>query len=269
MADHELGPAPQKRQQLDELIAGGQIMSIWDHLAELRSRLMKAFVAVLVCFGAALAGAEQIIDFLKVPLTQVLPPSANALHFTGPLDVFMVDMKVAMLVGVVMACPFWLFQFWKFFEPALYPRERKFILPSIIASITVFCLGVAFCYLVILPLSLRYLIGLGLEVGTPMITIKDYISLLTVLIFGFGFVFETPVLIVLLALLDLITVEQLTQHRRFIILAILIVSAMLVPPDPVSLVALAIPVYAMYEIAIVVIRLVKRKPPAVDSKGKP
>jgi len=102
-----------------------------------------------------------------------------------------------------------------------------------------------------------------------MITIKDYISLLTVLIFGFGFVFETPVLIVLLALLDLITVEQLTQHRRFIILAILIVSAMLVPPDPVSLVALAIPVYAMYEIAIVVIRMVKRKPPAVENASKP
>ena len=194
-----------------------------------------------------------------MPLIQVLPPGANALHFTGPLDVFMVDMKVAMLVGVLMACPFWLFQFWKFFEPALYPRERRFILPFIIASIAVFCLGVAFCYFAILPLSLRYLIGLGLEVGTPMITIKDYVSLLTVLIFGFGVVFETPVLIVLLAMLDLISVEQLTQHRRFIILAILIVSALLVPPDPVSLVALATPVYAMYELAIVVIRIIKGK----------
>ena len=259
MGDQDLTSAPDKRLSLDELIAGGQVMSIWDHLSELRSRLMKAFLAVIVCFCIALAGAERIIEVLKVPLIQVLPPGANALHFTGPLDVFMVDMKVAMLVGVLMACPFWLFQFWKFFEPALYPRERKFILPFIIASIAVFCLGVAFCYFAILPLSLRYLIGLGLEVGTPMITIKDYVSLLTVLIFGFGIVFETPVLIVLLAMLDLITVEQLTQHRRFIILAILIVSALLVPPDPVSLVALATPVYAMYELAIVVIRIIKGK----------
>ena len=246
-------------QTQDELLHGGKVMSIWDHLSELRSRIVRSLLAIIVTFAVCMALSEKIIDILKQPLVGVLPAGSNALHFTGPLDVFMVDMKVAFLCGVVLACPFWLYQFWKFFEPALYPKERKFILPFIVASVSVFCLGVAFCYFAILPLSLHYLISLGMEVGVPMITIKDYVSLLMVLIFGFGIVFETPVLIVLLAMLDLVSLETLTSYRRFVMLAILIVSAILVPPDPVSLVALALPVYAMYEAAIIVIRILKRK----------
>jgi sec-independent protein translocase protein TatC len=249
----------------EELIAGGQVMSIWEHLAELRSRIMRAVIIVFIAFGIALAFVDPIIEILKKPLIAVLPRGANALHFTGPLDVFTVDMKVAFLVAVVIAGPFWLYQFWKFFEPALYPRERRFVLPFMIASVAVFCLGVLFCYFAILPLSLHYLIGLGMEVGTPLITIKDYVSLLTVLIFGFGIVFEVPVLIVLLAMLDVITVEALTAYRRFIILAILLISALLVPPDPVSLVALATPVYAMYEVSILVIKALKKREAAAKS----
>lgn len=241
-----------------ELLHGGKVMSIWDHLSELRGVIVRSFLAIGVTFCVCLAFAEPLIDILKRPLVAVLPPGANALHFTGPLDVFMVDMKVAFLVGVVLACPFWLYQFWRFFEPALYPKERKFILPFIVASVFVFGLGVSFCYFAILPLSLHYLIGLGMEVGTPVITIKDYVSLLTVLIFGFGLVFETPVLIVLLAMLDIISVQALTAYRRFIVLAILLVSALLVPPDPVSLVALATPVYAMFELSIIIIRVLKK-----------
>jgi sec-independent protein translocase protein TatC len=253
------GDAPARLGPTDELIGGGKVMSLWDHLAELRTRIVRSLVAIVVTFGISLAFADQIIDALKRPLVAVLPAGADALHFTGPLDVFMVDMKVAFLVGVVAACPFWLFQFWRFFEPALYPRERKFILPFVVASVTVFLLGVSFCYFAILPLSLRYLISLGMEVGVPMITIKDYVSLLMVLIFGFGIVFETPVLIVLLAMLDIVSLEGLTAYRRFVVLAILIVSAILVPPDPVSLVALSAPVYLMYEAAIVVIRILKKR----------
>jgi sec-independent protein translocase protein TatC len=235
----------------------------------LRTRIVRSLLAIIATFCVSLAFAEKIIDILKQPLVAVLPGGSEALHFTGPLDVFMVDMKVAFLVGVVLACPFWLYQFWKFFEPALYPRERRFILPFIAASVTVFCLGVCFCYFAILPLSLHYLINLGMEVGTPLITIKDYISLLMVLIFGFGIVFETPVLIVLLAMLDVISVEGLTAYRRFIVLAILIVSALLVPPDPVSLVALATPVYAMYELSIVVIKVLKKREKAAGTAVKP
>ena len=251
-------PSDSKSLPGDEaLVDGGKVMSLWEHLAELRSRLIRSMLAVAGTFAVSLFFADEIISVLKQPLVAVLPTGASALHFTGPLDVFMVDMKVAFLTGVLLACPIWIFQFWKFFEPALYPRERRFILPFIMASIAVFVLGILFCYFLILPLSLRYLIGLGMEVGTPMITIKDYVALLTVLIFGFGIVFETPIMIVLLATLNIVSLEALQQYRRFVALAILIVSALLVPPDPVSLVALALPVYGMYELAIIAVRVLK------------
>ena len=259
MTEQQLPPGHQLSAQEEELIAGGKVMSIWEHLSELRSRVTKALVIVFATFGLALAFVDPIINILKQPLIEVLPGGSKALHFTGPLDVFMVDMKVAFLVGVITACPLWLYQFWKFFEPALYPRERKFVLPFMVASVLVFCVGILFCYFLILPLSLKYLIGLGMEVGQPLITIKDYVSLLTVLMLGFGVVFEIPVLIVLLAMLDVISVEALVAYRRFMILAILLISAVIVPPDPVSLVALATPVYAMYELSIVIIRSLKRR----------
>lgn len=244
----------------EELLHGGKVMSIWDHLSELRTRLVKAAVAIVILFGIAFTFSDQIIGFLKLPLLAVLPVENRALHFTGPLDVFLTQIKVAFLVGVVMGSPFWLYQFWKFFEPALYPRERKYILPFIFASTVLFLLGVAFCYYLMLPFTLEFLINMGREVGTPLITIKDYVSLLMLMIFGFGIVFETPVIIVLMGLLDLVTVEQLQQNRRFVLVGIMVLSALLTPsPDPISQLAMAVPVYGMYEIAIVVIRFVKKR----------
>jgi sec-independent protein translocase protein TatC len=243
----------------DDLIDGGKVMSIFDHLGELRSRLMQAGVVVLVFFFVFLAFAEKLMIFLKEPLVAALPPGVNALHFTGPMDVFVVNIKVAMLFSVLAACPVWLYQFWKFFEPALYPKERKYVLPFIVASIALFVAGISFCFFVILPLTLSFLLELGMQVGTPIITVTDYISMLMLLLFGFGLVFETPLIIVLLAMLDIIDLEMLTSNRRIIFIIILIVSAIMTPPDPISQMAMAIPVYAMYEMAVVIVRIMKRK----------
>ena len=243
----------------DDLIDGGKVMSIFDHLGELRSRLMRAGLVVLVFFFIFLGFSEKLMMFLKEPLVRALPPGVNALHFTGPMDVFVVNIKVAMLVGVLAACPVWLYQFWKFFEPALYPKERKYILPFIVASIALFVAGISFCFFIILPLTLSFLLELGMQVGTPIITVTDYISMLMLLLFGFGIVFETPLIIVLLAMLDIIDLEMLTANRRIIIIIILIVAAIMTPPDPISQMAMAVPVYLMYEMAILIVRFMKRK----------
>ena len=252
----------------EELIAGGKVMSLWDHLAELRSRLMRSLWGVMAVFALCFTFANQLIAILKVPLIGALPAGVDALHFTGPLDVFMVQLKVAGLVGIVASCPIWLYQFWKFFEPALYPRERQYILPFIVISTVLFFSGAAFCYFIILPYTLQYLIGIGMQVGTPMITIKDYVSLLLLMLGSFGAVFEVPVLIVLLAMLNVISLETLTTIRRYVVVASLIISALLVPPDPISQVAMAVPLYGMYEIAIIVVRLIKRAQ-AKAGPGKP
>ncbi len=252
-------PGDQPTQGDEELIAGGKVMSIWDHLSELRGRLVKSAISITIFFCIAFSFAEKIITFLRKPLEDALPKGVNALHFTSPMDVFMVDLKVGFLASVIVSGPVWLYQFWKFFEPALYPRERKYILPFIFASTVLFFGGIIFCYTLVLPMSLKFLIDMGMEVGTPMITIKDYISLITLMILGFGIVFEAPVLIVLLGMLDILTAEMLTKSRRYVVVGVLVLSAIMAPPDPVSQVALSVPLYLMFELSIIIIRIVKRR----------
>jgi sec-independent protein translocase protein TatC len=247
-------------QQRDEekLIGGGKIMGLWSHLDELRSRLVKALFTIVILFVISLAFSTKILTFLKKPLEEALPPGTAALHFTGPMDVFMVNIKVAFLMSVICGAPAWLYQFWKFLEPALYPKERRYVLPFIVATICCFLTGVAFCYFFMLPMALSYLVGIGLEVAAPIITITDYMSLVNVMILGFGLVFETPVLLVLLAMLDIVSAESLAAQRRLTFVIILIVAAIITPPDPISMLGMAIPCYLMYEISILIIRMIKR-----------
>lgn len=250
-----------------KLIEGGKVMGLWGHLDELRSRLVKSFLTILVLFIISLAFSTKILNFLKIPLEKALPAGTSALHFTGPMDVFMVNIKVAFLMSVVFGAPAWLYQFWKFLEPALYPKERKYVMPFIIATIGCFLTGVAFCYFFMIPMALHYLIGIGLEVAAPIITITDYVSLISVMILGFGLVFETPVILVLLAMLDIVSAEALAAQRRLTFVIILIVAAVITPPDPISMLGMAIPCYLMYELSILIIRVIKRK--RVTSENAP
>ena len=236
------------------------MMSLWDHLTELRSRLVRSLIYVIILFLVALPFSDQIIHFLKIPLVNSLPEATAALHFTGPMDAFVSSLKVCVFVSIILGCPIWLWQMWKFFEPALYPSERKYIVPFAIASVMQFFLGIFFAYYVILPVALKFLIGFGMKVGIPIITINDYLSLLTLMILGFGFVFEAPVLLILLAMLDLIQVETLAKNRGVVLVIILIMGAAFTPPDPFSQVAMAGPLYLMFEISIILIRLIKKKP---------
>jgi sec-independent protein translocase protein TatC len=245
-------------EQQDQLIHGGKTMGLWGHLDELRSRLVKSLFSILILFVLSLAFSTKILSVLKKPLEEALPKGVNALHFTGPMDVFMVNIKVAFLMAVVFGAPIWLYQFWKFIEPALYPRERKYIIPFIAATIGCFLVGVAFCYFLMIPAALQYLVGIGLEVASPIITITDYMSLVTVMVIGFGLVFETPVILILLAMLDIVSAETLASQRRIIFVGILIAAAILTPPDPISMLGMAIPCYLMFELSLLIIRFIKR-----------
>jgi len=236
-------------------------MGLWGHLDELRSRLVNAGLTVLVLFVFSLSFSKTILSFLKKPLEEVLPPGASALHFTGPMDVFMVNIKVAFLISIILGAPAWLYQFWKFLEPALHPKERRYILPFMIGTIFCFVLGVSFSYYLMIPMALQYLVGIGLEVAAPIITITDYVSLITVMILGFGLVFETPVILVLLAMLNIVSAATLEAQRRVTFVIILIVSAIITPPDPISMLGMAIPCYLMYEISILIIKMIKAHKP--------
>lgn len=236
-----------------------KVMSLVDHLGELRGCLLKSLLAVLVFFAITLFFSAELINTLKAPLAAALPAGNAVLHFTGPLEVFMASIKTSFLASFVLACPVWLYQFWRFIEPALYANERRYILPFIFASVLLFIFGVAFSYFVILPLALDFLLQMGLEVGTPVITISDYLSLLTVMILGFGIIFETPLILILLSTLEVITAKMLADFRRYVVILVLFIGAVLTPPDPLSQIGMAIPLYLMYETAIIVIRILEKK----------
>lgn len=236
-----------------------KVMGLMDHLGELRSRIVKSLLAIVALFLVSFTFADYLLNFLKVPLVNALPDGHNALHFTGPMDVLVANIKVSILVSIVGACPIWLYQFWRFLEPALYEHEKKYVLPFAFSSVVLFFSGVAFCFFLILPMALEFLIGYGLQVGTAIITVKDYISLVMILIFGFGLVFETPVILILLALLDLVSAESLAENRKYVLVGILLIGALLTPPDPISQIAMGIPTYVMFEASIIFIRILKRE----------
>ncbi len=239
-------------------------MALGDHLGELRSRLIKSLWTLLVVFVLAMSQSTPIIDFLKKPLVEALPKGSNALHFTSPFEPFMVQMQVAFLTAILVGGPVWMYQFWRFVEPALYPRERRFVLPIALSSIALFITGILFCFYVMLPFALDFLIGMGLETATAMITISDYINVLLLMILAFGLVFQTPLILVLLAIFGIIDVGMLTKNRRIIIVLIFILSAILTPPDPISQVAMAVPMMVMFEASILAIRLLVKKKGQLD-----
>ncbi|SMF33891.1 twin-arginine translocase subunit TatC [Pseudobacteriovorax antillogorgiicola] len=245
-----------------------KVMGLMEHLDELRGRIFRSLIAVVIIFGIAFSFANYIFEFLKGPLVAALPEGSNALHFTGPMDVLIANIKISFLAAVVGACPFWLYQFWKFLEPALYEHEKKYAIPFLFSSVSLFFSGVAFCFFVIMPLAMEFLIQMGMEVGTPIITVADYVSVLMLLIFGFGLVFETPVILVLLALLDLVDADMLAENRKFVLVGVMILGALLTPPDPISQIAMGLPTYLMFEMSIVIIRLVKRKRKPVELEVK-
>jgi sec-independent protein translocase protein TatC len=253
-----MSEADARRAYEEQLLHGGKVMSVWEHLAELRTHLVRALLALAVTTTAGFFAAEPAIRFLERPLVSALPAGVDALHFTGPLEVFMTDMKVGLILGILFGCPVCLWEFWRFFEPALYPRERRYVLPFIVGSTLFFFLGIAFSYFVMLPLALSWLIGIGLEVGTPLITLKDYVSMLLALEIGVGLVFEAPLIVVLLGMLDLVSVETLRASRKFVLLVLVALAAVLTPPDVISQIALTLPLYAMFELAILALRVLKR-----------
>ena len=140
-------------------------MGLGEHLGELRVRLIRSILSVIIIiFCIAFSFAETIINFLKGPLVEVLGEGQSALHFTGPMDVLIANIKVSFLTAVVFSCPVWLYQLWKFIEPALYKNEKKYILPFVFVSTALFFAGISFCFFIILPMALDFLLKLGMEV---------------------------------------------------------------------------------------------------------
>ena len=238
-----------------------------DHLFELRSRMLKSVVALLLAFLVCFFFAEPIYAYLTEPLAAILRERREdpRMIFTALTEVFFTYVKVAFFAGAFVSCPIFLTQLWLFVAPGLYKKEQKALAPFLIATPILFFVGGALVYYVIFPLAARFLVGfevLGGEGDLDIVLeakVSEYLSLIMKLIFAFGLCFQLPVLMTLLARVGLATSAGMAAKRKYAVVAVFVVAAVLTPPDPVSQISLAVPIILLYEISIYMAKMVERK----------
>jgi sec-independent protein translocase protein TatC len=233
-------------------------MTVFEHLGELRRRLIISMVAVVVAGTIVFILAPEIISFLVTFYRDATNGERNALAFTGPLDAFATRLKIATYGGIVLASPVWLYQLWRFITPGLNPNEKKYAIPFIISSIFLFILGGIVALLTLEP-ALNFLLKIGGSDLKPLLTADKYISLVSLMIVAFGLSFEFPVVLVFLLIARVLTTQQLRRWRRYAAVVIVAFAAVITPSqDPYSLFAMAIPMYIFYEASILIGRFLKR-----------
>ena len=232
-------------------------MHFLDHLEELRWRLLKSLISVLIGSVVTFYFIDVIIEFLIKP-TQSLthPMDLQVLKVQG---MFMIKWGIALIGGFVLAIPVLTYQLWKFISPGLYLNERKYVGPLIFFTYLSFLIGLVFSYTVIIPFSLEFFTSVGIDQIDNNFSINYYFNFVTWLLIGSGLIFELPVLVFILSVIGLLTPAFMSHYRRHSIVVILILSAFITPPDPVSLVLMFIPLWLLYEISIGVSWLVNRK----------
>jgi len=233
-------------------------MTVVEHLSELRYRLMVSIAAVavgaIVCFIFASPIIGWFLDFYR----NATHGRRNHFIFTGPIDAFATRLKVATYGGIVLAAPVWLWQLWRFITPGLNPKEKKYAIPFLIASICLFVLGCVVALFTLEP-ALNFLLGAGGDNLKPLLTADKFLSLVTLMIVAFGIAFEFPVVLMFLLIARVVNTQQLRKWRRWAIVGIFFFAAVITPSqDPYSLFLMAVPLCLFYEACIVIGRIMKR-----------
>lgn len=229
------------------------------HLIELRDRLLRAIVGLLVAFVCLFPFANDIYTLLAHPLLAKLPKGGQMIA-TAVTTPFFVPMKVAMLVAVVVSLPYTLYQAWAFVAPGLYQHEKRFAIPVIVLSTLLFLVGMAFAYFLVFPVVFGFITGTAPEGVAVMTDIGNYLDFVITLFLAFGLAFEVPVVVVMLVKLGMVSVATLKEIRSYVIVGAFVIGAIFTPPDVISQVMLAVPLWLLYEAGILASSLmIKRK----------
>ncbi len=241
-------------------------MPLLDHLVELRQRLLYSLVAFIVAFLGCFYFAQQMFDFLAAPMADYFhEQTGRRFIYTDLTEPFFTQIKLAAFGALCISFPIVATQLWLFMAPGLYRTERQAFLPFLVATPVMFLLGASFLYYVLLPFAIKFFGGyetVGTEGTLPMqleAKVGEYVGFVMTLIFAFGLCFELPVLLTLLAKVGLVTSDGLRRKRRYAIVLVFIVAAVVTPPDVISQISLAVPLLGLYEISIWLARLVEKK----------
>ena len=241
---------------------------LMEHLVELRGRLLRSVLVLAIAFGVCFYFADDILAFLARPLAEAFPPGQGRLVYTKLYEVFFVEMKVALFAAFCVSFPVIANQLWAFVAPGLYAREKKAFLPFLIATPLLFTAGACLAYFVVMPTAFRFFLGFQGEAGGLPIealpSAGDYLSLVMQFILAFGISFLLPVLLLLLHRAGIVTRAQLVGARRYIIVLVLAISAIITPPDPGSQLLLAVPLLLLFEGSLLLMRIFDRRTAATE-----
>jgi len=225
------------------------------HLIELRTRLLRSFVAIIVVLLCLFPFAKEIYGFLALPLVHVLPQGATMIA-TDVTGTFLVPLKVTLMAAFLIALPFVLWQVWAFVAPGLYQHEKRLALPVIVSSVFFFAVGMSFAYFVVFPVAFGFFAGYT-PPGVQMMTdIDKYLSFVLTMFIAFGLTFETPVVVVVLVRMGVISLEKLKGMRPYVIVGAFVIGAIFTPPDVISQCLLAIPLWVLFELGLFIARFV-------------
>lgn len=232
--------------------------SFISHLIELRNRLLKIVVGLLVVFLGLFPFANKIYTLLAAPMIDKLPEGTQMIA-TAVVTPFFVPMKVAMMAAFVISLPHTLYQLWMFVAPGLYSHERKVMLPAIAVSSILFLCGMAFAYFLVFPVVFAFILTAAPEGVAVMTDIAEYLDFVMTLFLAFGFAFEVPIAVVLAARFGWVNVAQLKEVRGYVIVGAFVIAAIFTPPDIISQFMLAVPLWLLYEIGILFVQLTQPK----------
>ncbi len=234
-------------------------MPFLDHLEEMRWRLIWSLLALTVGFviGFVIVDKLDVLGLLMRPITPEL--AGGKLYFTSPIEPFTITLKLAFFVGAVLASPVIVWQLWRFLAPALYAKERRIVLPVAIAGVLLFLAGVAMAYLLILPMAIKVLFTFQSQSLQPIVTAHEYFGFAAQVVIAFGAIFEIPLVLLILVYLRVLSAAFLSRNRRFAIAGNAFLAMVLAPPDLISMTLMMVPVQLLYEITVVIARVMERR----------
>ena len=227
----------------EEKLAEGTLIS---HLLELRNRLIRAMIAWVIVFIPCAWKSNALFDMVASPIQAKLPPGSHLIA-TGVITPFMTPFKLAMYVALFIAMPYVLYQIWAFVAPGLYRHEKRFAVPLVVSSILLFYAGVGFAFYAVFPVVFQFMVTTTPKGILMMTDISQYLDFVMRLFLAFGVAFEAPIAVVLLATTGLVSVEKLASNRGYVLIAIFVAAAALAPPDSISMIIMAVPMYLLYE----------------------